>query len=295
MINEDILKDAHIKKPEKDLNWEDFENLAEKVDHYIVQNDSKEDLYAISLGPGGKEGLFMDAELLTLAKERPFVESGEVFSDKELLNSWTFFIEMYKKYGIKEEESLEYEAFYQGKIPLRISQGHELDFIYNKKGGEEILGTKIKDFDFSISPIPVFSENDELANIDVNMSNIAISTSSRKKDTALKVIEYAMSKSYAEHMIKTDRKSFEGNFVTYYDKDTLNSYEHKYPGIDIEKVFYFGSTGPYNGYAFQKESDYALFHELCRKYFPLILDGDLSVEEGLRKIKHDHIKGSKGD
>lgn len=282
-VNKDILDELNVPTPsEKGISWEAFRSLAEKI--YLSNNIVKQsEIYPVSFGPGGKEGLFMDFQLLTIPHELPIQENNEIYNQKIWFENFTYFVSTFKEYGVKD--LIEERAFYTGKVPLRVTYPHELNWLYNKKLGQSILGFPIKDFNFEVYPVPYFKDQSDMANIEVH--NIALNKQSTKKDLGWEIISYAMSKDHAQDVIYNGVKIFGGNFVTYLDEDIIKNYEQIYPGIDVRTAFYFGTKGPFVKES-MTEKEYYLFHEIEREYFPLILDGKISLEEGFEEIKKQY-------
>ncbi|MCX8047437.1 MAG: ABC transporter substrate-binding protein [Anoxybacillus gonensis] len=282
VVNLDIFKTLKVPIPEETVSWEELESIAEKINRKNL-NPHNRKIYAISFGPGGEEGLFMDFQLLTTPLELPLQEKEEIYNHPSWGKWFKWFITMHQKYGVRN--MAEDRAFFTGKVAMRITYPHELQWLYKKARTDLGLGFNPAKFEFRIYPVPYYSNKPEMASIEVH--NIALSNQSEKKHLAWEVIRYAMGKDYALSIIYKEGNTFGGNFPAYYDSDTIRAYENLYPGIDVKNVFYYGKQGPYIKESMTLEQ-LSIFHELEREYFPIILNKNISVEDGYKELKREY-------
>lgn len=55
----------------------------------------------------------------------------------------------------------------------------------------------------------------------------------------------------------------------------------------VKNVFYYGKQGPYIKESMTLEQ-LSIFHELEREYFPIILNKNISVEDGYKELKREY-------
>lgn len=273
VINNDHLKSVGVDLPLKPLNWNEVEKIAEKISEKTKFNP-------ISIGPGSAEGLFMDFELITAPMNIPIkdsIESTMLYKEKEWIDELNRIIKLVR---LNNKDYLD-ESFYDGKISMKIMYPHELKILH-RKGNIDLLGFPIKDdLNVTILPAPSF-EGHEL-DIYIHTNNIALTYNTDNINTSLEVLKYLISKDYAIKMINEDNIFFNGDFPSYYDDETLSLYKLKFPKLENPKYLYYGEKGSYHPEVFTQEQ-YTRFHEASRRIFPLLINGELDVEEGIKKI-----------
>lgn len=283
VINNDIFNKLKIDVPTKPLTWSEVYNLSLLINK---KSENLEDIYPISLGPGGKNGLFMDFELLTSVRELPLLDnSSNIYPDEEWASLINQFVKLYQTNGEDNKLVTIDDMFFQGKVGMKILYPKDLNVLYRKYSTQE-LGFKLANFKYTVLPAPVFNDNKNITYIDIQ--NLAISKNSKKKDLAWKTIKYAMSKEYANFMANSERNAFMGKFTSYKDDKILRIYSKKYNGINPE-FFYSGTEGPTKPEDFTEEK-YVYYHELARKYFPDMIENKLTVERGVETIQADFKK-----
>ncbi|MFJ7309747.1 ABC transporter substrate-binding protein [Peribacillus frigoritolerans] len=288
VINNDIFNKLKINVPTNTLTWSEVYDLS-----LLINKKGKdfEDIYPISLGPGGKSGLFMDFELLTSVRELSLLDnSSNIYPNKEWITLIDQFVKLFKTNGESNKLDSIDDMFFQGKVGMKILYPKDLNVLYNKYSTQE-LGFKLANFEYTVLPAPEFDDKKNITYID--MKNLAISKNSKKKDLAWKTIKYAMSKDYASFMANSERNAFMGKFTSYKDDEILKIYSKKYEGINPE-FFYSGTEGPTKPEDFTEEK-YVYYHKLARKYFPDMIENKLTVEKGIEKIRNDFKKKTEGN
>lgn len=286
IINNDIFNKLGIPVPTKALTWSEVYDLSFQIKSKIKDQDQK--LYPISLGPGGKTGLFMDFQLLVSTKELPLInKSSNIYPNDEWDNLVHKFVTLFQTNGTSDDLDIIDDLFFQGQVAMKIFYPFNLNILYGKYSAAE-LGYKLKKFNYTLLPAPSFEDDREMTYVDTK--NLAISKNSGNKEAAWEVIEFAMSKEYASFMANSERNAFEGKFTSYYDNEILKIYEDKYPGID-PSTFYVGEKGQIKPEEFT-EKDYYLYHELARKYFPEMVENKLTTKVALERIRDEFNKQS---
>lgn len=277
IINNDIFESLDIEIPDKKLTWSDVYSLSLQVES--KNKEIKKGIYPISLGPAGKSGLFMDFELLSSIKELPILEgTSDLYHNEEWYSLINQFIKIFQTNGNRDNLDEIDDLFFQGKVAMKVFYPLDFNVLSGKYSSQE-LGFTPKKFNYTIFPAPVFDKNIDY----IEQKNLAISKKSKKKDLAWKTIEFAMSKEYATFMAKSERNAFDGIFTSYKDNEVLDIYSNKYKGIN-PNIFYSGDEGPIKPEDFT-EAKYLYYHELARKYFPLMIDNKLTVREGINIMK----------
>lgn len=281
VINKDLLDKLGVKWPENKVTWNEVIKICEEIKKKSVTQ--KKIVYPISLGPGAKEGFFVDFLVLSRPKELSLYDrdKDDVYPDmQEWQHTLTLFTDMFKFYGLNDAAD---SQFYRGKVAIKVMYGGELTKLYDDNA-REIYD---KDFNFEIHHMPFFPEDKEMTYVSLE-SNIMISSQSNKKELAWKVIKYAISKEYALDCIQTKQCSFEGDFMTFFSDETLNAYKKIYPGLNIEEMYSYGTKGPFaRDEIFYDFSKYTTLEKLNSKYFYRILEGEINPKQALELIKKE--------
>lgn len=273
-INKNLFDKLEVSPPNTTLNWNEFEFFA-KILNQKLHSFNITNTFPISMGPGGRDGFFMDFELLMTPLEIPVKSGYNIYQQKEWCTVFNKFLNMYKLYGIKANSS-EDELFESGKIAMKVIYPPEL----------QLLNINNLSNNFSIIPLPVFEGKEDIANI--RTQNIAIASRSKKQKLSLDVVKYLMGKDYALFMCQNDSLFPEGSFVTYFDADILDTYRNKFPLLNPNYI-YFGKRGAVKKRSFTQK-EYIIFHDVSENIYSKMLKNEISIEEGFERIKQNFNK-----
>ncbi|GLC90559.1 ABC transporter substrate-binding protein [Lysinibacillus piscis] len=272
-INQEHLKAAGVDLPLQPLNWDTVEQMAKQI-------SKKTDFNPISIGPGSADGLFMDFELVTAPMNIPIkdsINSTELYEEQEWADELNRIIDLVQL----NKNDYRDESFFNGELSMKIMYPHELNILH-RKGNIDQLGFPVKtDLNITILPPPSFKGHD--LDIYIHTNNIALTSNTLNTITSLKVLKYLISKEYAIKAISEEKAFFRGNFPSYYDKDTLTLYKTKFPKLDNPKYLYYGEKGSYHPEVFTQEQ-YVRFHEVNRNIFPLMVNREMNIEQGVKEI-----------
>jgi ABC-type glycerol-3-phosphate transport system substrate-binding protein len=274
-INEDIFKKYNVPVPQKEITWDQLEKAAKEIKKN--SRDSLPTIYPISFGPGAKSSFFIDYNVLSLPIQQPIINSKNlVYSGSDWHKNISLFTRLFRLYGLQDASD---EEFFHGKVAMKIMYTSDLSTYLNKNNWT----TLFKKFHLKIIPAPIYTNEPDMTYIRSN-NNLLIPKISKHKEKAWKIIKYVMSKQFALKNLKK-KHIFYGDFMTYYDKDTLKIYKKRYKGVD-PKVFYFGKEAPQIfSYNYQ---NYDLVENLTSRYFYQMLDGTLSVNQAIEYINRDY-------
>lgn len=262
--------------------------ISKSSKEYILWDEINEELKKkekgcniISYGPGGLDGISTDLEILLVGLSRNFIEEGKIYTDQKLENEFEKLITIYKDYGYKKTYADDMDengiSIYNDEVLARVIYPPQLEEFISQKDMSN----------YTIYPSPTFDGLESTVNIRFNI-NYSILSSSKKENKSLKVLSYIMSKKFSEKIIKEELIIPSGEFASYIDSDTKELYNKKF-NLENTNFIYSGTKGALNKNQFTLK-EYYTYHKVNSEIIPEIIEGKISIEDGISKIKKEFVK-----
>lgn len=247
--NKSLLDELGIEPIDRFINWNEFGERLDRIRDAIARQDKDIKPLAMVVQNEGEENVFIEDAFLMYGYglDAPVVEDNILLGNPKWADFFLTFSELVEKYGESyanvDQRYLFDTHFSTGQYVTALGGFYHLElFTGDHMQLNRFMPARVEvNFDLNIVPLPVYPGDEGMLNI--RLSSMAVSESSRKKAEALKVLNYILGKEFAmsmlNHRYAYNQMGFGVPFFpAYYDEEVIDALNKTYRNrFDVSWIY----------------------------------------------------------